>query len=293
MATRILRPLEYGDLLDELFDLYKSKFLLFTGIAAVVYFPVYMISYALLGEALRMVALLLSYPLSVFVAGASTYAVSQSYLGYEVTIIGAYRAVFRLGAPFFLTMFGLFIILCLGMAMCLAPGVILFIILAFVPQILVVENLYYGKAFSRSNYLTQGQWGRIFVVALLVYIIYSVISSIIAMPFMIPAMFLGMDFTTGEMSYVANVLMGFGSALSYSISVPIVTIPFVLLYYDFRVRKEGFDIEMLASSMGVSAPQQPASPFATSAAPSQPYTPLSYNPDPTDPNNLNNPDQQQ
>jgi hypothetical protein len=49
MAQRILRPLSYGDLFDEVFDLYKKHFVLFVGIAGVVVIPLYALTYAIGG----------------------------------------------------------------------------------------------------------------------------------------------------------------------------------------------------------------------------------------------------
>ena len=46
---RILRPLNYGDLFDEMFDLYKKNFLLFMGIVSLTYIPTFAIQVVLPG----------------------------------------------------------------------------------------------------------------------------------------------------------------------------------------------------------------------------------------------------
>ena len=41
------------------------------------------------------------------------------------------------------------------------------------------------------------------------------------------------------------------------LATPISAVAFILLYYDLRIRKEGFDLEMLSQTLGGSAPAPP------------------------------------
>jgi len=51
---------------------------------------------------------------------------------------------------------------------------------------------------------------------------------------------------TGNSAYVSSIL---NSAVTILLS-PVSAIAVTLLYYDFRIRKEGFDLEMLSRSVG-------------------------------------------
>jgi hypothetical protein len=64
---------------------------------------------------------------------------------------------------------------------------------------------------------------------------------------------------------------GVVGGIAQVISVPFVSIPFTLLYYDGRIRKEGFDLEMMARNLG--APGRPATPAAGRAPARGPVAP--------------------
>jgi hypothetical protein len=55
-----------------------------------------------------------------------------------------------------------------------------------------------------------------------------------------------MSFGLGNGAYISSILDGVVSILLSPVSAIAVT----LLYYDFRIRKEGFDLEMLSQSIG-------------------------------------------
>ncbi len=65
-------------------------------------------------------------------------------------------------------------------------------------------------------------------------------------------------------SATGQLLVGVLDSLASLFVLPVGIIGPLLLYYDFRIRKEGFDLEMLgkalAQQMGQAAPAAPASP---------------------------------
>src|SRR5215213_11296531 len=85
-APRVLRPLGYGEIFNEAFDLYKSNFLLFAGIGAVVFIPLaFLTAWARGNEFWTGVLALVSWVPSVAAAGAVTKAIADRYLGNQVT----------------------------------------------------------------------------------------------------------------------------------------------------------------------------------------------------------------
>ncbi len=290
MAQRILRPLTYGDLFDEAFDLYKSKFVTLVGIAAVVNLPMSLLAVFAMtpfynfsatmprpGQPLPQafpdysqfiyvigISLLLGVVwglLNLFVLGASTWAVSRSYLGRDATIADSYQAIGRKAAPFGLTVFLAGVVTYIGFILCIIPGVLLGFMLAFITQVCLVENRYFFSAAERSKILADGQWLRIFVVAILAGLLVAVCSAVLSAPAQI---ILTMSMAHGVApSAAALFVSGVWQGVARSLVWPIGVIAFVLLYYDVRVRKEGFDIQMLAESMGVepaASEQPPQSP---------------------------------
>src|SRR5438874_439459 len=118
-----LRPLGYGDLINEAFDLYKHNFVLLVGIGAVVY----------VGEGL-LETLLVNFPtvkegvsnasdvLPVLVTFPITKAITDRYLGRESSILGSWRYALRRLIPLLLTTLLALVLVLVGFALFLVPG---------------------------------------------------------------------------------------------------------------------------------------------------------------------------
>ncbi|MHB0913118.1 MAG: hypothetical protein ACYC2Y_06695 [Armatimonadota bacterium] len=246
---RILRPMDYGGILDEMFALYKKNFLLFMGIVGLGVIPMQLIGQmAQRHYWLFIPYVLLLVPLNYLMTAAGTWAVSQKYLGREATIAGAYDAVRRRAWAFIGTMFVTSLIIGCGTLLCIVPGIIFGFWYAFVSQVFVLEGKDWGDARARSRELAEGQWGRIFVLGLLASLIVGVITYILVIPFQF--LLMGGLQPTALPGTPQLFGMGLASGIGSALAMPIQVITFVLLYYDIRIRKEGFDIEMLAESLG-------------------------------------------
>src|SRR5215469_6901848 len=110
--TTALRPLTLGELLDRTFQLYRNNFLLFVGIAATAYFPMFLIRNG--------VGLFTTY------AGRfSTTAVSAVYFGQPITVRGAYSKIMGMIFRVVLVMIGMGIGIMIGTVLLIVPGIIL------------------------------------------------------------------------------------------------------------------------------------------------------------------------
>jgi len=106
---------------------------------------------------------------------------------------------------------------------------------------------------SRSWDLQKGNLLKTLGVIAVVGIVISIIESIITAPFTIPTILSAFKGT--EPSRGFTVLYTIVSAIVSSIFAPINSIVIILLYYDMRIRKEGFDLELLARDLSASAEQ--------------------------------------
>lgn len=255
MAQRILRPLSYGDLFDEVFDLYKKHFVLFVGIAGVIIIPLYAIAYAIGNWAAGIVILFASL-LSFVVMAATTWAVSRCYLGQEATIADAYKATRGRIAAFAITLLVAGLIIILGYVLLIVPGIIFSFWYAFISEVYMLEGKTGDDGRSRSRQLAADNWGRIFVIWLLSSILMWIVSAALTYPVQIIAASTGAH--TTMMGGPIGLLYGIVAGASSALTTPIQVIASVLLYYDIRVRKEGFDIQMLAANMGGSVETAPA-----------------------------------
>ena len=262
-----LRPLEIGDVLDETFRIYRRNFLVIAGVSVAFAIPFAAlagygfgslftnllnqaasgnpadfssVSGGLVGLGLGYLVNIALQPLQV---GAVTYVVSESALGHAVTIRGVLRAAVRR----YLHVLGLvLLILAMSIAFCVFPLWIWILVgwVAVLPAIFI-ENLGLGAAMSRSWRLVRGMWWRTFFVLLLVGLVWYVVTIALGGFF-----YLGQALLSIVVSpYIALSIYEAAVILVQGLTVPILLIAIVLLYFDLRVRKEGIDLFQMATQL--------------------------------------------
>ena len=179
--------------------------------------------------------------------GALIKSVSESYLGNEVTVGQAYRFVLPKILTLIVASLVVGIVVGIGMLLCIVPGIIFGLWFALTIQAIVVEDLKAFKGMGRSKWLASGNLGRIFAVGLVVVLI----ALILGWVFGLAGGLLATQFGGGEAGNTAGLVVNQVFSLAAQIlAMPIGATAYILLYYDLRIRKEGFDLEMLARRMG-------------------------------------------
>lgn len=221
--------------------------------------------------------------LSVLLGNVACYrAVADTYLGRDTSARASLSfAGSRLGATLWLT-----ILLIAGiLAGCIAlfvPGIWLAVAWSVALPVMLVESKGGPAALGRSFKLVEGRWwataGR-FVVA---YILVFVISGVAGALFDGLASGVVDDTSTG-----ALILERTGSFLVSLVTTPFIAAVTTLVYFDLRVRKEGFDLALLAERMGGASAYDPAPPtrdaFGNPAAPTASTAPQRLWAPPTEP----------
>ena len=151
---------------------------------------------------------------------------------------------------------GAFLALFLFVALlvCLVWMVRTFARYAFAVPACAIEKVSAGDALKRSKFLTKKSIGRVVLVFLLTGIIALALGYVFQLPiylahksfWMTPRMHLSLPYVIG--AYVADFLAG-------SMAGPIATISIALLYYDEKIRKEAFDLQLMMQSLEPSAAQ--------------------------------------
>jgi len=198
----------------------------------------------IMGVVGTVVTVLLAILGATLMQGVLTKSVSEAYLGNEIGVGEAYRFVW----PKFLTLLGAGILITLtvfcGYLLCVVPGVIFTLWFAMTTPAIVAEDMKASQGMSRSKALAKGNLGKIFCVLFLVWLI----QVIIGVPFSIAGN-LSVRMLSGNI-WLAVFSSQLLQTLGQVIAAPISAAALILLYYDLRIRKEGFDLEMLARSMG-------------------------------------------
>jgi len=281
MATLDLRPLSLGELLDRTFTLYRGHFLLFLGISAIpqVFVLVIQLAQALVAPASNIFSLPnpnlpaqmpqfsvtgFAYMLAFMFAagivsvvayllsqGATVIAVSDLYLGRTSSLGGAFRRVRGKLAVIFGVVVLTFLAVFAGCVLLIIPGIYIALRLAVGVQAAVLEGVGPGDALSRSFALTKENAGRVFLIFLLYAFLSYGLIALLGVPFIVGT-FLAKN--NSDLVRMFTMMTQVGSFIASSLVMPFGTIAMSLFYYDMRVRKEGFDLQMMMNPLGELAP---------------------------------------
>ena len=133
----------------------------------------------------------------------------------------------------------------LGFLLALQLSVVITVKLFFSPLAVVLEDLGPVRALQRSWELTSAHFWRILIAISLLWLLVTVLTGMIVWPAQVASVFLQ------DISFnLAQAMINGLSAFAQLFVQPIHIIGTVLLYYDLRMRKEGFDLVMMAEAIG-------------------------------------------
>ncbi|MGA8036553.1 MAG: hypothetical protein WA823_17035 [Candidatus Acidiferrales bacterium] len=291
MAALDLRPLSLGEVLDRTFSLYRQNFWLFVGICAL---PRLLILIFQLGQVAFLHASVA--PLSphsgpnfgglgsgpalggilaagavgaviyviafLYAHGASVCAVSDLYLGRSATISGSFRKM----RGHALNLFGVLVLEGLatlaGFILLFVPGFyVMCRVMAGVPAA-ILEDLGPSDSLQRSWTLTEENAGRAFVILLLSAAISYALVALFTGPFFF-LMFWAALQKNVQMIQFWTMLIDMGSFIGGTLATPVLTISATIFYYDLRVRKEAFDLQMMMTEVQPAGDVPPAPGLAS------------------------------
>ncbi len=284
-ALQGIRPMGLGDILDGALRLYRRNFGQFLGIFAIAYLPAVLLSlvamYWILGGMLgaetgsaddptsmlpflggtialgmgSVAMYLIAVPLA---QGALIWAVSRRYLGKSISIGEAYRQVLRRFGHLLVAVILTGLATLGGTLLCYIPGVIVSFMFSFATIEVVLEDRDGVEGMRRSWQLASYDFWKVVGTLVVLGILVAMAAGALSMPFTLISMIPSQDETamTG-MNLVSQAV----SSLVQIVLQPVQIVGTILLYYDLRIRKEGFDIELLAQAMG-----EPAKPWGQAAA---------------------------
>lgn len=274
-APPVLRPLNVADILDQAISLYRRNFAVFAGITAIVYIPVGITQMAaafflggfqqampnnpsqvpwaqLSGLGIAGLGVILISLIAVPIGqGALAIAVSRRYLNEPVTVADAYHAIGTRWGPLIATVLILGLATFAGMLLGGIPGVYLAVLWMFATPVIALEAVADPmSAARRSSDLVKDEWWRCFGVYLILYFLVSIVTYALAVPLSIVTALTLMEH---HMALAQAINQGVSTAAMVLIQ-PVLMVGLVLLYYDLRIRKEGFDLELLALTLGRTLP---------------------------------------
>ena len=273
MAQPTLRPLSVFETIDAAFSLYRKHFTDLVTIAAIILIPLGIIGYlvslpttefasidpnevpdisdfnftGLIGGSI--LAAIVSVGGTALLTGSATNIVASSYLerveGWRESLQEAIQKLGSLVGSAILAALGTG----LGLLLCIIPGVYLYVSWVTAPVTIMVEDEGATGALGRSRDLVSGRWGSVFGVLLILFILQFIISAVLGAIIGAGSIIGGSALTAGQLaaSQVA-------STVTSILVQPFLAVVITVVYFDLRVRKEGFDLDQLARRMGGEPP---------------------------------------
>jgi hypothetical protein len=227
-------------------------------------------------------AVLIFLVLQFWAQGALIHAVSETYLGHSTSIKASYGAmrsrlgrligtlilwsILVFGVP---ALFGIAAAVAIPSLAMMGLGVfggIIAVVVAILAiwifttlllnwlladKVVVLEEIGWMKALRRSKELMKGRtepgfWKSIKSKASLILIVGFLIGIGIHLLFQLPGVLLGVVFPGG---LAVTTVQGILNMVAVSLATAYTAIAMILFYYDIRVRKEGFDLKMMAEKL--------------------------------------------
>ena len=244
MPTTALHPRSITEIIDAAFRLLRQHYAQFAVISVVAMLPLIIMRLfvpplpTLSNISLYFALMAVSFVCTNVAEGATVIAVSDSYLNGRVDVGGALAGTLsRIPAIFGVVVMRALLIV-LGCIALIIPGIYIGLRTFAAMPALLLERKSPDAAVGRSWALAGGSVWKVFVALLLAYLIWFALLVVVQL--------LGTTLIGGRNPQVLAMLMGILSAFIY----PIISVVVTLLYYDLRIRREGFDLEIMAKELG-------------------------------------------
>jgi hypothetical protein len=190
---------------------------------------------------------------NVLVIAACTKAVSDAYLDQPVGAAASLRFAVRRAPALFVLYILIYLGLIVAFLLFIIPGVWLYAAWSVAVPALLIERLGPFRAPGRSRRLVKGRWWAtaavLIVATLMVTLINGAIEAVLIAIASLPSR------PSLLLAVLASTLSG---VIATTITAPFLAAAVTLLYYDLRVRREGYDLHVLADQLGIPSASMPA-----------------------------------
>ena len=271
-----LQPMSFTDILDGMFTLYRNHFRLFLEIVLVYFVLEYVIDKVIMfftieypyeeSISVLILPLLINTLLAILIIGALCYASAQVFLGRNITAKDALKQTLQRFLPFLGTniiytlVVSVLFITCIGIPF----AIYLSVRWGLYSLPVLFEETRIMTSLRRSTELVKGTWWRVCGIMLALFLIHQMIQSILGNSFGIIFFFItGVEgvadgnpldailrflFPTPlNIGWLMYMIRSFVMLSITALAMPIAAIGSTLLYFDLRIRKEAYDIEMRAT----------------------------------------------
>jgi hypothetical protein len=236
MALDTLRPRTFTELVDAGFAVLRDTYATLTAAVAVILLPVVLQRVAICDGTVSVLLMILERILYTVADGAVVLLVSERLLGRRPELGPVLRETVSRAPTLLVAAVLSGLAFLAGCLIFIVPGIYVFGALFAMPMIVMLEDMDASEAATRSHQLAKGHVLRILGVLLLGFAL------------MMAYVMLG-GFLIGLIGLDAHGTEVATSVLTI-VAYPLPSVMATLLYYDLRIRKEGFDLEMMAADLG-------------------------------------------
>jgi hypothetical protein len=266
--TQELRPLTLAELLDRTFSLYRQHILVFVGLIALP--NLLMVGARIVNTAAaagvgedQVGRLLMSLATTFALALASMFtmaisqaatmvAVSRLHLNQPISIGGAFAGLKQRIFKLCVITIALVIQIAFCFLLCILPGIYVALRWSLALPVAVLEHAGLRQSMARSATLVEGQYGRVFMIYLLYALLFGSFQSAFFVPLFAIAVLTGG--VAAGLPLWLQIGLEVGGFITQCLVGPLILIAISLVYYDSRVRKEGFDLEHMLAQLDPAAP---------------------------------------
>jgi hypothetical protein len=284
MSAPALRPLRVGEILDAGIKVYLRNARTLMGLTAIVVVPFQALSALVLLSAVshasevphgsfssfgstqttsdhatslgaNAIVEVTSLIMTVLVTAACVKAVSDIYLDQPAGIGSSLRfALRRVGSLVWLEILTI-VGLVFAFVALIIPGIWLYGAWSVAVPALLIDDLRGGRALARSFRLVRKRWWPVAGVLLVANLMVTVIAGAIE------GVLVGISVGTGSSLALTVVVVSVATAIASVLTRPLLAAVTTVLYYDLRVRHEGYDVALLAEQLGIEPAALPPPEF--------------------------------
>lgn len=192
--------------------------------------------------AVQLIAALLGLLATPFIAGAVSRVVAASYLGEQIGPAEALKVAGRRFGALLGAFFLVHLAEVVGGVLCVLPGIALMAMFSLTAPAIAVEEIGPIQGMRRSWNLVKRRFWPVLGISLLAGLIASMLGNILGTAPQLVGLLVGGRF--------AWLLVAIGAVLTSLVTAPVVSIVATLVYFDGRIRHEGFDLQVIAANLG-------------------------------------------
>ncbi|MBI3790869.1 MAG: hypothetical protein HY275_08320 [Gemmatimonadetes bacterium] len=247
MPAARLRARTTTEIVDAAFTLYRQQPLMYVLAATAGYAPYLLAAMFLqqgdtsaraLASGTGIVLLLISTVSYGLMSAVVTQLGSAAYLGEQPDLAQAFRQAMPKSVTLIVAGLIRSVLVAMGAVFLLVPGLYLFARWFAIIPVITIEGRGLGAAFTRSSALSAGRKRHIFNTLGLAWLLFWIVG-----------MGLGIVFIL--LSFGSPVLATLLTTLVTILLYPVIGLTETVLYYDARIRGEGYDLERMAQALAV------------------------------------------